>query len=103
MCDIYRELAKDIYYFKQLDDQALAESSDLYAVGALAISSALTLIGNLASDAVMAEGYSDENARRDLILVSHALSYLPEISRVFIQNSNTAEYVSNQRSEGGEA
>lgn len=78
MRDIYHQLVKSTPDFKNFTDEALAESSDLYSAGAFAINSALTLIGNLAFDATNAEDYSDEDARRDLILVSHALRHLPE-------------------------
>ena len=71
MRDIYHQLVKSTPDFKNFTDEALAESSDLYSAGAFAINSALTLIGNLAFDATNAEDYSDEDARRDLILVSH--------------------------------
>lgn len=59
MRDIYHQLVKSTPDFKNFTDEALAESSDLYAAGAFAINSALTLIGNLALDATNAEEYAD--------------------------------------------
>lgn len=80
----------------------LNESSDLYSAGAFAINSALTLIGNLAFDAINAEDYSDEDARRDLILVSHALRHLPRMAQALNQSSDAADYVRTQRNKAGE-
>lgn len=79
MGDIYHQLIKSSPEFENHTDESLAESADLYAAGASAITSALTLIGNLALNAVDSEDYSDEDARRDLILISYALLQLPRI------------------------
>ncbi|MBE0130468.1 hypothetical protein [Citrobacter amalonaticus] len=103
MRDIYHELVKSTPDFKNFTDQDLAESIDLYAAGAFAISSALTLIGNLALDATNAEDYADEDARRDLVLVSHVLRHLPRIAQALNQSSDSADYVRTQRNKGGKA
>lgn len=97
MRDIYHQLVKSSPDFKGLTDEDLAASSDLYASGAFAINSVLTLIGNLALDATDSEGYDDEDARRDLVLVSHALRYLPRMAQALNQNSETADYVRSLR------
>ena len=97
MRDIYHELVKSPPDFKGFTDEDLAKSSDLYADGAFAINSALTLIGNLALDATNAEDYSNEDARRDLLLVSHALRQLPRMAQALNQSSDTANYVRTQR------
>lgn len=97
MGDIYHQLIKSSPEFENHTDESLAESVDLYAAGASAITSALTLIGNLALNAVYSEDYSDEEARRDLILISYALLQLPRIEQAFNQNSATADYVRVQR------
>jgi len=102
MRDIYHQLVKSTPDFKNFTDEALAESSDLYSAGAFAINSALTLIGNLAFDAINAEDYSDEDARRDLILVSHALRHLPRMAQALNQSSDAADYVRTQRNNAGE-
>ncbi|HBV7987935.1 RasGAP domain-containing protein [Citrobacter freundii] len=103
MRDIYHELVKATTDFKNFTDDALAESSDLYAAGAFAINSALTLIGNLALDATDAEGYADEDARRDLILVSHVLQHLPRMAQALSQSSESADYVRAKRDNNREA
>lgn len=102
MSDIYHLLAKNTPDFKNLTDDALAEFSDLYANGAFAIDSALTLIGNLAFYAANAEDYSNEDPRRDLLLVSHALRHLPGMAQAFSQSSDSANYVRAQRNKAGE-
>ncbi|HHJ4376923.1 TPA: hypothetical protein ACQJWS_001599 [Citrobacter freundii] len=102
MRDIYHQLVKSTPDFKNFTDEALAESSYLYSAGAFAINSALTLIGNLAFDATNAEDYSDEDARRDLLLVSHALRHLPRMAQALNQSSDAADYVRTQRNKAGE-
>ena len=103
MRDIYHQLVKSTPDFKNFSDQDLAESSDLYAAGALAINSALTLIGNLALDATNAEDYADEDARRDLVLVSHVLRHLQRMAQALNQSSYSADYVRVQRNREGKA
>lgn len=103
MRDIYHELVKATTDFKNFTDEDLAKSSDLYASGAFAITSALTLIGNLALDATDAEGYANEDARRDLILVSHVLQHLPRMAQALSQSSESADYVLAKRDNNREA
>ncbi|HCD1254049.1 TPA: hypothetical protein R4R97_003364 [Citrobacter freundii] len=103
MRDIYHELVKATTDFKNLTDEELAKSSDVYASGAFAITSALTLIGNLALDATDAEGYADEDARRDLILVSHVLQHLPRMAQALNQSSESADHVRAKRDNNREA
>ena len=88
MRDIYHQLVKSTPDFKNFTDEALAESSDLYSAGAF--------------DATNAEDYSDEDARRDLILVSHALRHLPRMAQALNQSSDAADYVRTQRNNAGE-
>ncbi|ORT74040.1 RasGAP domain-containing protein [Citrobacter werkmanii] len=103
MRDIYHELVKATTDFKNFTDEDLAKSSDVYASGAFAITSALTLIGNLALDATDAEGYADEDARRDLILVSHVLQHLPRMAQALRQSSESADHVRAKRDNNREA
>lgn len=103
MRDIYHELVKVTTDFKNFTDEDLAKSSDVYASGAFAITSALTLIGNLALDATNAEDYADEDARRDLILVSHVLRHLPRMAQALSQSSESADHVSAKRDNNREA
>ncbi|MDS0962617.1 hypothetical protein [Citrobacter freundii] len=103
MRDIYHELVKATTDFKNFTDEDLAKSSDLYASGAFAITSALTLIGNLALDATNAEDYANEDARRDLILVSHVLRHLPRMAQALSQSSESADHVRAKRDNNREA
>ncbi|HDC4614163.1 TPA: hypothetical protein O8U41_001972 [Enterobacter cloacae] len=103
MRDIYHQLVKSTLDFKNFTDEALAESSDSYSAGAFAINSALTLIGNLALDATNSEDYADEDARRDLILVSHVLRHLPRMAQALNQSRESADYVRAQRNNNREA
>lgn len=100
MRDIYHLLTKSTPEFKSHTTDQLSEEIDIYASGAFAINSALTLIGNLAFDATNAEDYSDEDARRDLVLVSHALRHLPRMAMALSQSSDTASYVRGERNKG---
>ena len=103
MRDIYHELVKATTDFKNFTDEDLAKSSDLYASGAFAITSALTLIGNLALDATNAEDYANEDARRDLILVSRVLRHLPRMAQALSQSSESADHVLAKRDNNREA
>lgn len=100
MRDIYHLLTKSTPEFKSHTTDQLSEEIDIYASGAFAINSALTLIGNLAFDATNAEDYSDEDARRDLVLVSHVLRHLPRMAMALSQSSDTASYVRGERNKG---
>lgn len=100
MRDIYHQLVKSSPDFKNHTDEDLIQSCDLYASGAFAINSALTLIGNLALDATNAEDYTDEDARRDLVLVSYTLRHLTRMALALSQSSDAAEYVRAKRNKG---
>lgn len=97
MSDIYHQLVKQAPDFEKVSDDDLIDSSDIYGSGVFAITSVLTLIGNLTVDALYAEGYTDEEARRDLTLVGDALRHLPRMAQAFAQNSDTANYVLKRR------
>ncbi|HGF0770807.1 hypothetical protein ACK8QK_19405 [Citrobacter portucalensis] len=101
MRDLYHHLVKSSHDFKDLSNEDLVESSDIYAAGAFAINSALTLIGNLALDATAAEDYADDDARRDLILVSHVLRHLPRMALALSQSAEAADYVRTKRNKAG--
>ncbi|EMX8699672.1 hypothetical protein AAH248_004977 [Klebsiella michiganensis] len=92
MRDIYQELVKHAQDFKKHDDDDLADAADIYAGAARSVCSALTLIGNLTLDAVISEGYDNEDAMRDLMLVGDALRNLPRIAAALEHCSGTAEY-----------
>lgn len=100
MSDIFHQLVKRAPDFEDLSEEELSEASDLYAAGAFAINSALTLIGNLAHGSATSEEYADEDASRDLVLVSHVLRYFPRMARALNRNSDLADYFLQQRREG---
>lgn len=97
MHDIYHFLAKSHPEFQHLSDEDLVDSSDTYSGAVFAISSALTLIGNLALDATESEVYSGEEARRDMTLISHVLRHLPRMILALNHCSQSAEYVRMER------
>lgn len=97
MSDIYHQLVKQHPDFEKLSDDDLVVAGDTYGNGSFAITSALTLIGNLTVDALYADGYTDEDARRDLSLVGDALRHLPGMVKAFEQNSDTVRFVLRKR------
>ena len=101
MHDIYHLLDKSYPEFKHLSDAELAESADTYAGAGFAINSALTLIGNLALDAMESEGYSRDDALRDMDLISNVLRHLPRMMQALNNCSQSAEYVRMDRLKRG--
>ncbi|EPL6979892.1 hypothetical protein RFJ05_002365 [Klebsiella pneumoniae] len=101
MHDIYHLLAKSYHEFKHLSDDDLAESADTYAGAGFAINCALTLIGNLALDATESEGYSGDDALRDMDHISTVLRHLPRMMQALNQCSQAAEYVRMDRKRKG--
>lgn len=97
MHDIYHLLVKSHHEFKHLSDDDLAESADTYAGAGFAINCALTLIGNLALDATESEGYSGDDALRDMDHISSVLRHLPRMMQALNQCSQAAEYVRMDR------
>jgi hypothetical protein len=95
MRDIYHQLLKHSPDF----ERDLTECRDQLGDGVFAITSALTLIGNLVLDATDSEGGSNEDARRDLVLMGNASRHLPRMAQALEQSANTAHYVLNQRRE----
>ena len=59
----------------------------------------VALIGNLTLEAAQSEEYSDQNARRDLMLLGETLRNLPRLAEALDQNRCTANYVLKQRRE----
>ncbi len=100
MRDIYHHLVKMNPEFVTHSDDDLIECRESCADAVFAITSALTLIGNLTLDADFAESYSDEDARRDLVLLGNTLRHLPRMAQAMEQNSATADYVLKQRKGG---
>ncbi len=101
MHDIYHFLAKRYPEFKNLSDEDLDESADIYSGASFAINCALTLIGNLALDAQESEGYGGDDALRDMNLISNALRHLPRMMMALNYCSQSAEYVRMDRKRKG--
>ena len=99
MRDIYHQVVMHAPDFRRHSDDALTEASDLCGEAARAISNTLALIGNLTLEASQSEEYSDQNARRDLILLGETLRNLPRLAEALDQNRCTANYVLKQRRE----
>lgn len=97
MHDIYHLLAKSYPEFKHLSDEELDESADTYSGASFAINCALTLIGNLALDATESEGYSGDDALRDMDHISSVLRHLPRMMQALNQCSQAAEYARMDR------
>lgn len=99
MRDIYHELVASHAHLKQSATEDLKEYSDHCADGAFAITSALTLIGNLAIDAVDSEDMDGSEALQNLKMVGYALKHLPRIAQALEQNSESAQWVLRCRSD----
>ena len=97
MRDIYHQLVKHAPDFKKHSDDELIEASDVCGEAARAITNTLTLIGNLTLEATLGEEYSNENARRDLLLLGDTLRNLPRLAEAMEQNSCTANFVLRKR------
>jgi hypothetical protein len=97
MRDIYHQLVKLNPDFREHSDDALIECTDICGEAVRGITSALTLIGNLTLDATSSEDYSDEDAKRDLMLLGNTLRCLPRMAQALDQSANTANYVLRQR------
>ncbi|HAT2328539.1 hypothetical protein ACFMPF_10520 [Citrobacter sp. S5] len=97
MRDIYHQLVKHSPDFKSYSDDDLIETADVCAETARAIANTLTLIGNLALEATLGEECSNENARRDLMLLGDTLRNLPRLAEAMEQNSCTANFVLRKR------
>lgn len=100
MRDIYHYLVKNTPDFINNSDEDLSDAANAYEIAAHAITRTISLLGNLMLHASLSEEYSDENARRDMLLMSHALCNLPRIAEAMEQNSHTAKFALKQRQGG---
>lgn len=100
MRDIYHQLVMSSPDFANYSEDELIECRDLCGDAVFAITSALTLIGNLTHEAVESEDYANEDSRRDLALLGNTLRHLPRMAQAMEQSSSTANYVLKQRKEG---
>jgi hypothetical protein len=64
---------------------SLSEISSLH-------NSAIQVIGNLLLEVTDSEGYSGEEAMRDLHLIGSALRYLPRMAQALEHNSSSIEF-----------
>ncbi len=97
MHDIYHQLVRHAPDFRNFSDEDLLEHCDICVEASRTINHTLTLIGNLMLEASQCEDYSDENAKRDLMLVGDTLRTLPRMAEALEQNSDTATYVFRKR------
>lgn len=97
MRDIYHQIVMIPPDFANHSDEDLIECVNSYEEALLSITSALTLIGNLTLDATANKDYSNEDARRDLMLLGDTLRNLPRISQAIWQSSDSASYVIRKR------
>lgn len=98
MRDIYHELVVGAASLKKITTDDLEEYSNHCADGAFAITCALTLIGNLAIDAVDNGDMDGSEALRNLKMAGHALKHLPRIAQALEQNSDFAQRILMNRS-----
>lgn len=99
--DIYHYLVKQAPEFAGNSDEDLTDAINAYETAVHAIGKTINLLGNLTLEAALSEEYSGDNARRDMLMLSHALSNLPRIAEALEQNSHTARYVLKERQAGG--
>ncbi|MGL6147946.1 MAG: hypothetical protein ACRC1V_05685 [Plesiomonas sp.] len=99
--DIYHYLVKQAPDFAGNSDEELTEAINTYENTAYALGRTINLLGNLTLEAALSEEYSGENARRDMLMLGHALCTLPRIAEALEQNSHTARYVLKERQAGG--
>ncbi len=88
MRDIYNLIGRTD--FRGLSDDDLMDAAEIYDSAAVAVNNALRLIGNLMLEAELNEGYSGEEAKRDLLLAGSVLRHLPRLYQALSLN---AEYV----------
>jgi hypothetical protein len=99
MTDIYHALM--VRDFSDVSDEVLGERQDAYFTAGAAVDSALMVIGNLMLEASESEGYTDADAKRDLILIGTVLRSFPRMAQVLKQNGCVAECALNKRQRGG--
>lgn len=80
MTDIYHAL--QVHDLSWADDDVVEDRHNAYFAAGSAIDSALRVIGNLVLEADESEGYTDEMARRDLVLTGGVLRSLPRMAQV---------------------
>ncbi|MBS0905947.1 hypothetical protein JK229_12495 [Pantoea dispersa] len=97
MPDIYHSLIR--HSLADCPTESLQEYSDNCATAAMAINSALLVIGNMTFEASQCEDYPDEDAKRDLFLIGSVLRNLPRIAQALKQNSDLATLEQKRRKE----
>ncbi|ELI8278895.1 hypothetical protein ACUH7A_002529 [Yersinia enterocolitica] len=95
MNDIYHVLVN--HDFSKVPDEQLDEHANIYCGAGMGINSAIQVIGNLLLEITESEGYSGEEAMRDLHLIGSALRYLPRMAQALEQNSNSIEFEQRKR------
>ncbi|CFB67738.1 hypothetical protein QLL80_004456 [Yersinia enterocolitica] len=95
MNDIYHVLVT--HDFSKASDEQLGEHANIYCAASMGINSAIRVIGNLLLEITESEGYSGEEAMRDLQLIGSALRHLPRMAQALEQNSISIEFEQNKR------
>lgn len=95
MNDIYHVLLKRD--FSKVSDEQLDEHNNIYCGASMGINSAIQVIGNLLLEITETEGYSGEEAMRDLYLIGSALRHLPRMAQALEQNGSSIEFEINKR------
>lgn len=100
MRDIYHLLTRTDY--KELSNNDLELASDTYDAAAMAINSALSLIGNLVLEAEASDAYSGDEAKRDLYLTGLVMRHLPRLYQALTFNADLARHEQTKRVSKGE-
>lgn len=95
MNDIYHVLVT--HDFSNVSDAQLGEHANIYCGASMAINSAIQVIGNLLLEVSESEGYSGEEAMRDLHLIGSALRHLPRMAQALELNGRSIEFEMKKR------
>ncbi|MFN1149185.1 hypothetical protein [Serratia liquefaciens] len=98
MTDIYHAL--QVHDLSWAEDDVVEDRHSAYFAAGSAIDSALRVIGNLVLEAEGSEGYTNEEAKRDLELTGDVLRSLPRMAQVLKQNGRIAA-LELQKRQGG--
>ncbi|WP_432322912.1 hypothetical protein [Yersinia enterocolitica] len=90
MNDIYHVLVN--HDFSKISNEQLDEHNNIYCSASMGINSAIQVIGNLLLEVSESEGYSGEEAMRDLHLIGSALRHLPRMAQALEQNGSSIAF-----------
>lgn len=95
MNDIYHVLVN--HDFSKTSNEQLDEHNNIYCSASMGINSAIQVIGNLLLEVSESEGYSGEEAMRDLHLIGSALRHLPRMAQALEQNGSSIAFEQEKR------